>query len=111
MTAIVLDPGGLLQKDPSDAMVVRFDWDAMNLATSVTITSSSWAVTSESATPESPLDLTVDAVSVVTGNRKTQARLSGGVLGQTYLLTNTIVTSETPAQTKERSIQVLIEER
>lgn len=44
-----------------------------------------------------------------TGSRMTEVTLSGGTLGTTYEVTNTIVTSE--GQTLERSFDVLIVDR
>jgi len=53
--------------------------------------------------------LTKDNESVLVSNRTTQVRLTGGTLGQTYEVANKIVTNESPAQTKEKSFRVLIE--
>jgi hypothetical protein len=62
-----------------------------------------WAVVATDA------PLTKDSESILAGTRKTQVRLLAGTLGQIYEIANKIVTSETPAQTKERSFRVLIE--
>jgi hypothetical protein len=59
---------------------------------------------------EEPDTLTFDQDSILTGNRKTQVRLIGGTLGALYQLDNTIVTNESPAQTKQRSIKILVEQ-
>lgn len=48
---------------------------------------------------------------IVGSSRQYAVKLSGGTLGQLYEVTSQITTSETPAQTKERSIRVLIENR
>jgi hypothetical protein len=56
--------------------------------------------------------LTSDNASIVSGSRKTQVRLDAttGRRGQEYELANAITTNESPAQTKEKSIRVKIQE-
>lgn len=56
-------------------------------------------------------DKTLDDGTVLHSNRYTQIRLSGGVEGAKYDLTNTILTSENPAQIKERSVRVSIQQQ
>lgn len=56
------------------------------------------------------LALTKDNESLLAGNRKTQLRLIGGTVGQQYRIDNKVTTSETPAQIKERSFFVLIQD-
>lgn len=107
MSTITVEPGDLILKDPSDVKVIVFDWDASSLATDVTITTSTWTITA--IRPSSDTALTKDNPSILSGSRKTQVRLSAGTNGALYELTNTIVTNESPAQTKERSIQVLVQ--
>lgn len=111
MSTVLIRNGDLVLKDPSDAKVYVFDWDTNNLAVGVTITGVPvWTIT---AIGPSLTDtaLTQDQASVLAGNRKTQVRLSAGTLGQTYEIANKIVTSETPAQTKERSFRVLVQQQ
>jgi hypothetical protein len=102
--SIEIYSGGLAVKDPDSIEVFVMDWDQEQLATGVTISSSAWAITGRDAL------LTKDQESTLAGGRKTQLRLSGGTLGYKYTVTNTIVTSETPAQTKDASFSVLIQE-
>lgn len=97
--------GGLITKDPNSQKLYTMDWDQENLATSVTITTSDWAITGPDAV------LTKDNPSILAGGRRTQVRLLAGTVGKTYTVTNTIVTSESPTQTKERSFKVLIEQK
>lgn len=108
MSTVTLRTGALVIKDPADIKTYVVDWDTENLAEAVTISTSTWTVT-----PISPsivdAALTKDSEIKLTGDRKTQIRLTGGTLGQTYEVANKIVTSETPAQTKERSFRVLIQ--
>lgn len=110
--SITVDDGAQITKDPASVQVYTFDWDAANLATGVTITSFTIAIT---AIAPSTTDAILTAVStgsglgILTGSRKIAVKLSAGTLGQAYEVTCQIVTSETPAQTKERSVRVLIE--
>ena len=98
----------LIVKDPEAIRVYTWDYDADNLGTSVTIITSSWWIlpifpsTTDTA-------LTKDSESILPGQRATQVRLTGGTLGQIYEVTNRIVTNESPAQTKDKSIRVLIQ--
>ena len=55
--------------------------------------------------------LTYDNASTIIGNVKTQVRLLGGTVGELYTLTNRIVTTGSPAQTDDRSVQIWIENR
>lgn len=114
MSTLVIPDGELVVQDPSDIRVYEVDWDTENLPvtspTTVTITTSTWTITAISPSLTDTA-LLKDNESIVTGNRKTQVRLSVGTLGQTYEISNKIVTSETPAQTKERSFRVRIEQQ
>lgn len=96
--------GGLVVKDPSAAKVYQMDWNAENLATDVTISTSTWSVTGRDTA------LTTDQTSTVGSGRKAQVRLSAGTIGVKYTVTNHITTSESPAQTKEKSFFVLIQQ-
>jgi len=108
MATVTIQTGGLVTKDPSDVKVYTVDWDTSNLAPTVTITTSTWTIT---AIKPSRVDtaLIKDNESILAGNRKTQVRLSVGTVGQTYEIANKIVTNESPAQTKEKSFRVLIQ--
>ena len=107
MSAVILRPGGLYTKDPNELRVVQFDWDTDgNLATAVTISTSTWTITVEQPASELVSGLTKDNPTILSGSRKTQVRVTAGTLGSRYRLTNTIVTNESPAQTKERSVFV-----
>lgn len=106
-----INPGGLLTLDPSDKRVILFNYDnTSTLATGVEISTSTWTIT---AIRQAGTALTSDNPSIVTGNRKTQVRLDAttATVGDVYELANKIVTNETPAQTIERSIRVLVESR
>ena len=109
MSSVTVKPGDQIIKDPSDVRVIVFDWDADNLATSVTIVTSTFTITA--VRPAADTALTKDNASILSGTRKTQVRVSAGTVGALYELTNTIVTNESPAQTKEYSIRILVEQR
>ncbi len=151
MSTVVIRPGAVVRKDPTDTKVYTVDWDTENLAAGVIIQTSSWTITEQRPVPAwsatatyargarvvsagtiygslasntnqlppnatywvvvgSATALTKDSESIlVATNRTTQVRLSGGTLGQVYDIANRIVTNETPAQTKEISFSVLIE--
>lgn len=108
--SITIRDGGLLTKDPSDTLVYEFDWDTQALAEGVTILSSSFTLQGTrgdiTTTP-----LTKDQESLTGGDRRTQVRLSAGARGSRWRVNNQITTSETPAQTIERSFFLLVEER
>ena len=108
MSVVVISPGDLVTKDPADIKVYQFDWDTENLPATVTISTSTFTITAISPSLTDTV-LTKDQESILSGNRKTQLRLSVGTVGQVYEIANKIVTSETPAQTKERSFRVLVE--
>lgn len=111
--SITVDDGATITKDPSDVRVYTFDWDADNLAAAVTI--SSFTVTIEALYPStSDAALTkIDSgtgLGIVSSSRQVAVKLSGGTEGQTYRVSCQVVTSEAPAQTKERSFFLLIEQ-
>lgn len=108
MSTVYLRPGGTYLKDPAESRIIGFDWDIDgNLAAAVTITSSTWTITA--IRPSTDTALTKDNPSILSGSRKTQVRLIAGTLGASYDLINTIVTSESPTQTKERSVRIQVE--
>lgn len=110
MSVLTVRPGDLIILDPSDKRVIQFDWDAENLADSVTITSV-FTITVERQVGAAAL--TKDNPSVLAGNRKTQVRLDAttGARGEEGTLANTVTTNESPAQVKEQSVRYLIQDR
>ncbi len=108
MSTITIDPGGLVTQDPNAHKVYLFDWSPNSLALGVTITNS---VFSFVALEPSTIDvaLILDQPSVLAGTRTTQVRVAGGTLGQVYKVLNQIVTSESPAQTKDLWFKVWIQ--
>jgi hypothetical protein len=107
MSTVTVRPGGLYEKDPNEARTVQFDWGTDgNLATGATISTSTFTITVVRPSSELVTGLTKDNPEILSGSRKTQVRLTAGTLGSVYQLTNQIVTNESPAQTKERSVFV-----
>jgi hypothetical protein len=95
--------GGLVQKDPQSSEYYTFDWDKEHLPAGVEVSTSTFLVTGPDAL------LIVDQFGIFQGNRKTQVRLSAGTLGKRYVVTNRITTDQVPAQTKDASFKVLIQ--
>ena len=87
-------------KDPSAVIDYQQDWSDW-LAAGETITTSSWAVTPTTLSP-----LAVDSDTETT--TAATVWLSGGLAGQVYRVTNTIVTSA--ARTEQRSIVIRVEQ-
>lgn len=112
--SLTIDDGGSLVKDPSDEMVLRWDWDD-HLDTGVIISTSTWTIDTLKAGSSSGTALAYDNASIVSAapynSQSTQVRITDGAIGGKYRLTNTIVTDETPAQTFERSVMVIMEQR
>jgi len=109
MSVTTIVPGDLVVQDPSDIRTYIFDWNQYNLAVGATIASSSFTITAIS--PAGDTAFVKDNEGTMSGNRKTTLRLSLGTLHAIYEVANKIVTNETPAQTKERSFRVLIEQQ
>lgn len=109
MSTVIIKNGDLVLKDPQDVKVYHMDWGTQNIPAGVTLNTSIWFIN-----PISPsttdATLTKDQETILGDNTTSRVRLTGGTLGQTYDITNRIVTSETPSQTKERSFRVLIEQ-
>lgn len=110
MSLTIVDGQDLIL-DPNDIRFVSFDWDADNLPASVTIATSTFTI--ETEVQKGATALTKDNPSILTLNRKTQVRLNAQTAtdGDRYVLSNQIVTNESPSQTKERSVRILVMER
>lgn len=108
MSSVTVAHNALIEKDTNENRVILFDWDAENLATGASIATSTWTISMDRPSTETPVGLANDNATIVSGNRKTQTRLTGGTLGSLYRVTNTVLTDESPAQTKERSVFVKV---
>jgi len=108
VSTVDIRPLNVIEKDANESRVIVFDWNESNLAATVTISTSTWIITALRPSNESPVALLNDNASILSGSRKTQTRLTAGTLGSEYRVTNRVVTSESPSQTKERSIVVSV---
>ena len=98
-------PGDLFRKDPSGKLIYDMDWGTDGyLGSSVTIATSTWAVSGDDAI------LTTDNASLPSA-RVARVRLLAGTLGKRYTITNHIITNESPTQEDDRSFDVLIQNR
>jgi hypothetical protein len=79
--------------------------------TSLTVSLGFGAPAAFTATGTITAAIGIDEVSILAGNRYTQFRFRNSTLGAKYRISNRIVTNESATQTKERSIDVLIEDR
>jgi hypothetical protein len=111
MSAVEVVPDSLIEKDTNESRTIEWNWDRNSLATSVTISASTWTITVIRPSTETPAGLTKDSESILSGTRKTQVRLIGGTLGSLYQVTNKITTNESPAQIKERSLFIQVRDQ
>lgn len=108
--SITVHSSDLVVQDPSDIRVYVFDWDADNLPTGVEISgAATWTITA--VVPSDATLMTKDQESILSGNRKAQVRLQGGMNGARYNIACKVTTNESPAQTKEQSFDILVQHR
>jgi len=96
-----ITPGSSLTKDPDAITIYTFDW-TLWLIGAATIASSLWEIVGADTA------LTYDTPAIATGSTMTTVRLLGGTKGKTYTLRNRIMTNETPAQTDDKSIRIVV---
>lgn len=111
MSTVTITPGALVTLDPSDKRVIVFDFDAVNLATGVSLTS--YTLTITALKQNGVTALTSDNDALVTGNRKVRVRLlaTTATKGDKYRVACKGITDESPVQEKEYSIVVQVEDR
>lgn len=107
MSTITIADRELATQHPAAQKVYEFDFDALNLAPAVTLTSAPTVVSVLSGPNTTPA--VVDNVLIEAGNRKTKFRFTGGTEGTHYRVTVTAVTSETPTQTKPKYVDILVQ--
>ncbi|MCI4589850.1 hypothetical protein MOK15_07070 [Sphingobium sp. BYY-5] len=90
----------LFVKDPQARIDHAIDWSAYLAAQ--TLIASDWAVS-----PEEAGGVIVEATAFEA--QRSSARLSGGVVGRLYRLTNHVILSD--GQVDERSVTIRVEER
>jgi hypothetical protein len=110
MSTVTITPGGLFVKTTAEDKTLEFDWRT-NLAAGVQIATSTFTVAT--IRPADADDLTIDdlasGLGLQSGNRTAKVEVSEGTEGAVYRLTHTVVTDETPAQTKQKSIKVKVD--
>lgn len=108
MATVTIYPGDTITLDPSDKKVVLFDFNALNLAAAVTL--SSYVVTIAAIKQSGGTALTKDNEALAGSSRMVTMRLlaTTATLGDHYQVSVKGVTSETPAQEKEYSIFVRV---
>lgn len=94
-------PGTTVTKDPEAEKVYTFDWSAWLVGAAV-ITTSTFIISG----PDTALEFDDDVI--LSPATSTQVLLTGGTIGKTYVVTNRIVTNESPAQTDDKSIKVKV---
>lgn len=110
MSVLTIQAGGLAVQGPNEIRVYQFDWGEKNLPAGVEISGAPvWTLTLIS--PIGAALMTKDQESLVTGNRKAQVRLQGGVVGARYLVACQILTNETPPATKQQSFTIVVQVR
>lgn len=109
MSTVIIKNGDLVLKDPADIKIYHMDWGTLNLPAGVTLNTSIWTIKAISPST-TDVALTKDQETILADGTTSRLRLTGGTVGQTYDITNRIVSSESPSQTKERSFRVLIED-
>ena len=112
---ITVQDGDLVTLDPDETSVLNWNWDDV-LGSGVTVTTSTFTLTA--LNPSGATGITKDNPSILSASpylsRYTQIRVIAGgasALGQLFELENKIVTSESPTQTKPRSIRLFVEQR
>lgn len=121
MSVVLVQPGGSIELKPSDSRTVAFDWDRRSLRSGVIISTSSFAIAvvrqigATALTSDNPgllnaTDASIACERTVGASRVTQVRLiaTTATEGDEYLIENTVVTNESPTQTKKQSFRVLI---
>lgn len=106
---ITVRSGALITQDPNDSLVYRLNWDEENLGESVVLIGA--GTITITADDEASPALEADQLALLDGNRSARVRLTGGQLGQRYRVSHRVSTNESPAQTKEQSFFVLIQNR
>ncbi len=105
MTTRSIPSGGTAQKDEQAAFLYTFSYDDI-LATGAQLASAGTVT----ITPTSLVTpLTSASLTLVTGNRKAQLILSGGVIGTTYKVKHVATTNESPAQTVVDEFKLKVE--
>lgn len=98
--------GETVPKDPDSTEPYGIDWTAYlaELGGAVLVGTSEWEVSPAG-------ELTLTNQTIVSGSKKTQVTLSGGVVGKTYTVRNRIETNSIPVVIDDRSFYVQVKQR
>jgi len=89
-----------ITKKASEEIVRYIDWATKALRTGDSVATSAWAEVGTNA-------LTLDSAGV--SSNITYVRIIGGTVGNTYLIRNTITTSQSPVEKLEEDTYVIVE--
>lgn len=107
----VIKVNGTEEQDPDAAIVRHFDWSAWFATESTGVIASTTVVVAPTVADADADPVTIDQVSLLTGNRKVQFRAQGGTAGRKYKVTCHILTDESPVQQDDRSFYLKIKEK
>jgi hypothetical protein len=114
VSAVTVNPGDLIQLDPSDKRIVVFDFDTLNLGVGVILTNTgpAFGITITAIQQTGGTALTYDNAGLTADSRHVQARLlaTTATRGDRYTVAVKGITNENPSQEKEYSIIVKIED-
>ena len=105
-----INAGGLIVFDPADERVIEFDWDG-DLAATASIATSTFTI--DIVKKNGTTALTYDNAAILASGRGSTVRLKAttATVGDIYWVNNKIVTNETPAQTLERRVRIMVQDR
>lgn len=101
--------GQTVRQDPEDKRVYWLDWDEDNLGEEVELTGAGTITIEPDGDATSPV-LAHDSLALRDDHRSVNVRIYGGSLGARYRVSHKITTNESPAQTKEKSFFVVVED-
>lgn len=100
---------GLVTQDVNEVVTRRFDWSG-RLATGVDLTNAGTFIVTplDVATSPATSSLVVDQEVLEAGDQKVLFQTSGGIAGTVYRVVHRVTTNESPAQTLEAELDILI---
>lgn len=104
-----ISAGGLITQDVNEVVTRRFDWSG-RIATAVDLTSAGTFIVSPLDLPTSPAtsSLVISGAVLELGDQKVLFQTSGGIAGTVYRVVHRVTTNESPAQTLEAELLILI---
>jgi hypothetical protein len=101
--------GGLVTQDVNERVTRRFDWSGV-IAAGVDLTNAGTFIVTplDLATSPPTSSLVVDQEVLEAGDQKVLFQVSGGIVGTEYRIVHRVTTNESPAQTLEAELSILI---